>query len=540
MNTLKQRILVFLFPLLLSLPFLNRAYFVDDNYFVEIASWLADHPGEPYHFRTDDAGLQNRGWEEDGFVRMVNPLLHHYYLSFLIKMGGNREWFLRLGCVLLSCFTGLFLLGFTRRFTEYPLLTTLLILATPVHWLTSHSLLIDSTMGFLFMGALYYFMRGAELDSIPHLVKSGIFMGLAILTKYTALLILPLTGLWIFLRWKKIGRKFIFLIPWAIGLLFLGWYSWWTAQNYGAPHILAASQRMVKVFGWGKYIVFFVFLSGSTLIPLFVWGLIPRRMVIFNGAFILLLGIFLSSDVGGFTLLQGNLISLWFITSILFATFFWQLRDRWVYPRDPFLYGWFLGFIAMMFIVMGWVAVRYYVLVVPAIIMLSVRMVEIRFPSRAKEVFKGALIVLMVFTSALAYADYKQAEPSRLLVQDLQENGFEGGRRHFYLGDSFTMSYLREEGWIPCFPETEFQVGDQVLAKEVTMPLIWFGKKPLILKSLATFNYPTHFPLKVMDYHGSAGFYASVWGALPFTFSTGPWERFHLFEVTGIRKTTDN
>src|SRR5262245_66170003 len=98
----RQRLLIFFVPLLLSAPFLNRAYFVDDSYFVEIANWLKDHPLQPYHFHADDAGLQTRGWEEDGFVRMVNPLAHHYYLAALLKLGGEREWFLRLGCVLLS------------------------------------------------------------------------------------------------------------------------------------------------------------------------------------------------------------------------------------------------------------------------------------------------------------------------------------------------------------------------------------------------------------------------------------------------------
>jgi hypothetical protein len=38
MSITRQRLLVFLIPLFLSMPFLNRAYFVDDSYFVEIAS----------------------------------------------------------------------------------------------------------------------------------------------------------------------------------------------------------------------------------------------------------------------------------------------------------------------------------------------------------------------------------------------------------------------------------------------------------------------------------------------------------------------
>jgi hypothetical protein len=74
------------------------------------------------------------------------------------------------------------------------------------------------------------------------------------------------------------------------------------------------------------------------------------------------------------------------------------------------------------------------------------------------------------------------------------------------------------------------------LAKEVTMPSLSFLKSPVVLRRIAVFDYPTHFPIKVMDMQGSAGFYASVWGALPFTFSNGPWERFHLFEVVRLKE----
>jgi hypothetical protein len=66
------------------------------------------------------------------------------------------------------------------------------------------------------------------------------------------------------------------------------------------------------------------------------------------------------------------------------------------------------------------------------------------------------------------------------------------------------------------------------------MPLAWFFRKPLRGRLVATYEFPSRFPLKVMDYNGSAGFYASVWGALPFTWSRGPWERFRLFEILEV------
>lgn len=533
----RQRLIVFFFPLLLAAPFLNRATFVDDSYFIEIASWLKDHPALPYHFTADDARIGARGWEEDGFVRMVNPLIHHYYVGFLIKVGGQNEWFLRLGCVLLVGLGGLFLFELARRWTYHPLLATLLAQATPVHWLTSYSLLIDGTLVFFFFGALYFFIRGIELDSVPYFIGSGVLMGLSILTKYPALFIIPLTLVWTFLRWPKISRKWLPFIAWVFGFGFLIAYSLWTRDLYGQAHILAASARMVEAHGWAKILVFLVFLSGSTLLPLLSWFSCRRRTQILSFLLFVALAAFFQSPVGGFSVIQAALLSLWFITTLLFIGVLIGRRNGWENPKDSFLFLWLIGFIGMMYLVMGWVAGRYYVIALPAIVFLSVRLVEMNWPSRAEAILKPSLGVLFIFSLLLAYADYRQAEPSRRLPALLQEKGFKGGERRFYLGDSFTMSYLRSHGWVPCFPETDLRAGDWVLAKEVTMPQIWFYRRGLALRQIAEFNFPSRFPFKVMDNRGSAGWYASVWGALPFTISTGPWERFRLFEILNPSET---
>jgi hypothetical protein len=280
-----------------------------------------------------------------------------------------------------------------------------------------------------------------------------------------------------------------------------------------------------------------VFFSGSLLVPLVVWFVNDRRVNVIAGTVVLSLALFFASPVGGYAMTQGILLGLWFVTSLLFVGTFWMNRTRWIYPRDHFIFAWTSGFLAMMLVVMDWVAARYYCLVAPGAVFVAVRLCELRWGLSAERYLKPIFGAALIFTGLLAYVDYRQAEPSRLLTAELRQQGFSRGARHFYLGDSFTMSYLREEGWIPCFPETDLQPGDRIVAKEITMPLVWFHRRPLELREVARFDYPSHLPLKVMDYQGSAGFYASVWGALPFTFSSGPWERFHLIEVVGIKKS---
>ncbi len=375
-----------------------------------------------------------------------------------------------------------------------------------------------------------------EMDSPRWAVASGLFMGTAILTKYPTGFIIPLTLVWTFLRWRKLKTKWLGVIAWAIGISFLIAYSLWTSHLYGQPHILAASARMVQVYGWSKIFVFLVFFSGSFLVPLLGWPYTRWSVNVVAAAVFAGCVVFFSSAYGGFTVLQSILLGLWSVTTIVFLVAFASAYKKWESPKDPFLLIWMLGFVAMMLLVMGWVAVRYYVIAAPAVVWSLVRLIEINHKDHAQRRLLAVLSCTIFFSGLLAYADYKQADPSRRLAGQLEKAGFSGGERHFYLGDSFTMAYLKRTGWVPCFPETELKAGDWVLAKQVTMPQAWFYKKPLLLKELAQFNYPTSFPIKVMDNQGSAGFYASVWGALPFTISNSPWESFHLFEVVEVRE----
>src|SRR5579863_8613523 len=64
-----------------SLPFVHRAYFVDDYYFVTMAKGILQNPLRPYDFKSDDAGIGNDAWERGQSARMVNPPLFHYFLA---------------------------------------------------------------------------------------------------------------------------------------------------------------------------------------------------------------------------------------------------------------------------------------------------------------------------------------------------------------------------------------------------------------------------------------------------------------------------
>src|SRR5579862_4452927 len=81
-----------------SLPFVHRAYFVDDYYHVTMARGLLVHPWRPYDFAADDEAPGNVGWERGQRPRMVNPPLFHFYLAAVMRVWGDAVWKLRTAC----------------------------------------------------------------------------------------------------------------------------------------------------------------------------------------------------------------------------------------------------------------------------------------------------------------------------------------------------------------------------------------------------------------------------------------------------------
>lgn len=524
---------VWLLPVALGLPFVGRAYFVDDHYHVLMAQGLLEHPARPYDFRADDAGPANLGWEKGRPPRMVNPPLHHYLLAAFLKLGGGCLWAARLGCLFLSGFGAVFIYLLARWLLFPPLPVTVLCVLTPAFWLSSHSLLIDSTLLTFFAGALWAWVEGLKKRSVVRLGLSGLFMGCALLTKYTGGFVGLLALAWWGMQAPE-RRRWRDLWPLLIPAAMLAGWSAWNAAAYGAVHVIESSRRVAHGAYLPQVLTTLTFFAGGLLVPLWSWGGGVSRVwpALAGGAG---LAAFLASPWGGFSVFQAGLMAFLAAGGLLFL---WRtVREAKAFfgPSDGFLVLWlFLG-LAQMVLVLGWVAVRYYAVLVPPAVFLFYRLAQARCrhaPSALNRLQAGAGVALFLVGLALGWADHAQAETNRRIARDLLADGWrDRAPRCFYLGDSFTGNDLKAAGWETAFPETAFAPGDLVLLREVVMPPWWFRPAPGRFQVLKAYEYPSRFPLRVMDNRGAAGFYASVWGALPFTFSRGPLERYTLLRV---------
>lgn len=454
-----------------SLPFVHRAYFVDDFYFVTIAKGILEHPLRPYDFRSEDAGHANLGWEPGQQPRMVNPLLFHYFLAAVMKLWGDDVWKLRTASLIFSLISvwAMYLLG--KRFVRNSFAAASLMAVTPAFWLTSYSLLIDSALLAFFLAALVCFIEGHERNSKKLWVASGLLMGAALLTKYTGALVLPVVVLWhtfhrkscsvrgtllslsmsaiVFLLWgvwgiatygemhftATLSRGFhdaSFFGLAALGLfcaaIFLGWkepkhasMNWpaWACGLASAALCVAYLWKSQSIAQWlqtfylDKAISVASFLGGTTV---FLWvspALLGRKnMRTGMGCGILMLGLFVafSSRIGGFDAVQSAMLSGFIGSTVAFG---WRMILV-ITPRSSvsklFLLAWVVLGILELILVMPWTAARYLLVLLPPICWLFQSWLE---EAGEMRLFRWIWGVTAAMGLTLAAVDYAQANVIR-------------------------------------------------------------------------------------------------------------------------------
>jgi dolichyl-phosphate-mannose-protein mannosyltransferase len=541
-----RRALIILTGLILitSLPFVNRAYFVDDYYFVTMAKGILANPWRPYDFKSDDAGIANVGWERGQRPRMVNPPLFHYYLAGVMAIFGDAAWKLRTASLLFS-FLALFSMYFLgKRLTPDPLAAAILMAVTPAYWLTSYSLLIDSALVAFLLTSLLAFFIGQEKKNLGWIMASGFLMGLTVLVKYFGVIVVPLALAWQLLdagrrRWKPGYVACIVFL--AVQILWAAW----NISTYGQSHFLAALPRGMSspsVVAWAqKALVLASFIGGSTLFVLASADMLWRLSKAWVGGVLATgMGLYMlfSSRAGGFDRVQSLLLSIFIAGTLSYLVVMGRLLKPDENKKEAFLILWVLLGMLELVIVMPWTAGRYLLCVLPAMCWVFVLVVHKLKLRRFLLTTIGATFLIGFL---VAHGDYVQANTIVTLASALQAKAAEfqkmapKPKRHwYYLADTFDGSqpYLLPLGWENVLPHQKFKRGDLFLRAYYRKSSWWNVDEELKhFRPVMVLEVRSKNPIRVMDVPASAGFYASCWGALPWTITNHPLERFELYQA---------
>src|SRR5579883_83949 len=263
------------------LPFLHKAFHIDDPLFIWCGRHLVSEPWNFYHFDVNWFGR-----EEPMSTAMQNPPLAAYYVALVGFVLGWSEAALHAGFVLPALFLVWGTYRLAKRFSIHPLAAGLVTIAAPVFLVSSTNIMCDTLMVALWAWSLEFWMEGLAQYSPLNLWMAAVLMAACGLTKYFGFALVPLVLAYSLAQRRKLGS-------WAAYLLFpilvLILYEYLTQKLYGRGALadglnFAKSQHSAENHLYTKILVEFAFIGGSLVVLLLAAPLLWRRGMLAGGA----------------------------------------------------------------------------------------------------------------------------------------------------------------------------------------------------------------------------------------------------------------
>ena len=218
--------------LVATVPFLGKAFHIDDPLFIWAGRHMCTHPLDPYGFDVNWYGSAMRMADVT-----KNPPLASAYITLLSSIFGEREFWLHVGFLAQAVAVVLGTYTLAQRFCQQPFYAALAALFTPVFLVSSTTLMCDVLMLALWVWATVWWLRGLDKNEPRSFIFASLVLGACGLTKYFGIALLPLLFLYSLLKTRRLGWWLAyFLIPIAIFAL----YEWWTRSLYGNGLLLDA------------------------------------------------------------------------------------------------------------------------------------------------------------------------------------------------------------------------------------------------------------------------------------------------------------
>lgn len=525
--------------LVLLIPFIGSAFRIDDPLFIWAARHIQNNPSNPYGFSVN--------WYGAPMLMSVvtkNPPLACYYIALAASLLGWSETALHLAFMLPALGVGLGTFLLARRLCAKPLLATLMAVLTPVFFVSSITVMSDMMMLAFWVFGVYFWITGLESGNQVALGVAGILIAVSALTKYFGMTLIPLLLVYSIFKQRRIGWWLsYFLIPTAM----LAWYQWITRRLYGRGLLLDAAAYASGVQGQfgrlsiAKMIVALAFTGGCVASALFFARQLWSRKTALIGvvvAVVITVIISASTALGSFSLppdeaermLIAVQLGIWTTIGVSIITIavldFHGKRDA----DSLLLLLWMVGtFIFAGFI--NWTTNGRSILpmLVPAGILIARRLESRARASRRKRpVTLIPLGAAMIVSLAVTYADCRFANTARVAAATIREK-YPNARVSFqgHWGFQYYMEQLGMKAVDVQHPE--LATGDIVVVPTTNtniypMPRDW-------TKVRDTVTVPSSGWLATMNSHVGAGFYADVFGPLPFAAGSIPSEQFTVYQV---------
>jgi 4-amino-4-deoxy-L-arabinose transferase-like glycosyltransferase len=529
-------------------PFSGRAFHVDDTLFIRAAQNIARHPLDPYGFQIN--------W--DGAPQAMadvtqNPPLASYYAALIGRVFGWSEQALHLGFLVMTVLLVVGIWRLARRFTGLPMLAALASLLAPGLLVSACSVMCDTMMLTIWVWATILWLEGLERPRHGFLAGAAFLTGLAALTKYFGISLLPLLAAYSLLRLRRLGTwLFYFLIPVAM----LIWYQLWTERLYGHGLLLgaaefSATERAYAAAPWlTMLIVGLSFAGGCALMSLTFAPILWSRSVciaaVAGGALATMalakgwLGTGL--QVGATYLNRRN----WFWVDSELTVFIaagilllWLVVKEFDYRNagSCFLVLWLAGTLVFASLVNYTVNVRSVLPLIPPASILLVRRLEKTNSGNMRRRLAGiamALALSGMISLIVAAGDTAMANSARQAAAMAIENTAGHTGTVWFEGHWGFQYYMERAGARPLdMTQPEARTGDLLVIPENNYNVRSIS--PDLIATQRDFQVQPRGWASTVDTGHRAGFYSSYWGQLPYYLGLPPAEGYVIVQLATLR-----
>lgn len=533
----KSRTFLFVLTLLCLLPFVGKAFHIDDPCYVWVAKHIVEHPLDPYRFSVI--------WfnTEMPMSYVINhPPLVSYYIAAVGSWAGWSEYALHLAFVLPALVVVLGVYQLAVELTGLPLLAGVITLCAPGFLVSSTGLMTEVPMLALWMVAIIFWRRGLNEEKALYLPGGGLLIGACALSNYFGASLIPLLFLYSLLKKQRLGSWVLYLlIPVAI----LVGYQQWTLSMYGhgmlsyiAPYLNQGRADHAKSF-WGASIVGLAFVGGCTLPALTCMPWLWRRPFIFGSCIAAAIGTAAAAygrfNVGtplphqqeGFLEVQLLLFIVGGISVLALA-----ISDVWRRDADSvFLAAWVIGpFVAAY---LNWsVNARVVLPLIPATAILMARRLELVQRPQSLALWKliAPLVVSALLSLWIAWGDLTLANSAREAAQIIHDKTASQPGRVFFFGHWGFQYYMQSLGAQPMdLAHIKVDVGDLIVQPQnnTNVPPVPVD----LISSSEVIELQDHCWIATLSTDRAAGFYSSVLGMMPYTLGSVPDERYVLIRL---------
>lgn len=525
------------------LPFLNKAFHIDDPLYLWTARQIQSNPFDFYGYTVNWYGNEMPMSEV-----MKNPPLASYYIAMVAGLFGWAESTMHLAFFVPAVAVVIGTYCLAGEFCLTPLAAALVGICTPVFLLSGTTVMCDMMMLSFWVWATLLWIRGLKNGSTPALIAAAVLIALSSLTKYYGMCLIPLLFVYSLAKERRLDRWMPFLF---IPVIILALYQWYTFTLYGKGLLLDASSYALEHQQGGvrnfftKGLIGLFFTGGCLISILFFSFFLWRTRTLIIGAVLLLpFIVYYVSQLAphGLAYTGDNRINWPFVVHCylfpaagigvlcLAASDLWRGKDA----DSLFLFLWIVGTFVFASFVNWTVNGRSVLPMFPAMGILVLRRMEHRNalngPMTASVLLP--LVPALLIALSVTWVDYKWANIARKEAVALSHQNGKGPRTVWFQGHWGFQYYMQEHGGRAIdLNKSILERGDAVVVPSNNTsiePMPEDRFKSLQVRIVAPVKW-----LSASNDSTGAGFYSSGVGPLPFVFGRVPEVTYTVFRATG-------